>query len=79
MKFTTSISPLNGFTSPVSLTVTGLPSGATGTFTTDPAMSSSTLVVSTLRTTPRGWYTLTVQGTAGTLAHNAQIALRVRN
>jgi hypothetical protein len=79
IRFTTSISPLNGFTSPVSLTVTGLPSGATGAFTTDPAMSSSTLVVSTLRTTPRGWYTLTVQGTAGTLAHDAQIALRVRN
>src|SRR5207248_5728706 len=73
------ISPTNGFTGSVSLTASGLPSGATASF--NPASvsgsGSSTLTVSTSSSTPAGSYTLTVTGTSGTLTHTATVTLNV--
>src|SRR5439155_1433456 len=54
------ISPTGGFTGQVTLSVSGLPSGATGSFTPNPATGSSTLSVTAGPGTPLGTFTLTI-------------------
>jgi hypothetical protein len=71
------ITPANGFSDQVSLGVSGLPSGASGSFTPNPATTSSTLSVTTLTSTPAGTYTLTVTGVSGTLTHISAVSLTV--
>src|SRR5204862_2540212 len=68
--YSVTISPVGGFTGPVSLSVSGLPSGATGSFTPNPATASSTLSVTTSTSTPIGAYTLTTTGVRGSLTHS---------
>ena len=75
--YTVSIAPTGGFSGPVALSVDGLPAGATGTFTPNPATGSSTLAVTTATTTPTGTYPLTVRGVNGTLSHSAPATLVV--
>jgi len=77
--YTTAVSALNGFTGTVSLSVSGLPSGATGSFnpTSIATSGSSTLSVSTNSTTPVGAYTLTITGTSGSLTHSITVTLVV--
>ena len=75
--YTVSITPTGGFSGPVVLSVDGLPAGATGTFTPNPATGSSTLAVTTATTTPNGTYPLTVRGVNGTLSHSAPATLVV--
>jgi polygalacturonase/uncharacterized membrane protein len=79
--YTATIGALNGFTGTVNLSVTGLPSGAAGSF--NPASvagsSTSTLSVSTASTTPAGTYTLTITGTSGALTHSASVTLVVNS
>ena len=73
------VAAVNGFAGQVALTVAGLPSGATATFT--PASitgsGSSTLSISTNTTTPTGTFPLTVNGVSGSLAHTAGVSLTV--
>jgi hypothetical protein len=76
--FTVTISPSGGFAAAVNLGVSGLPSGATGTFSPNPATSSSTLSVRTSTTTPTGTYPLTISGTSGDLIRTASANLRVK-
>lgn len=77
--YTTSIGALNGFTATVTPSVSGLPAGATASFS--PASvtgsGSSTLTVTTASSTPTGTYTLTITGTSGTLSHTAAVTLVV--
>jgi len=79
--YTTTVTALNGFTGTTNLSVSGLPTGATGTF--NPASlngsGTSTLSVSTSSTTPAGTYTLTVTGTSGTLTHSTTVTLVVNS
>ncbi|MBZ5642597.1 MAG: choice-of-anchor D domain-containing protein [Acidobacteriia bacterium] len=77
--FTSTVGALGGFTGVVSFSVSGLPTGATGTFspTTVTGSGSSTLTVTTLTTTPTGTYPLTVTGTSGSLVHTANTTLVV--
>ena len=63
------ISPTGGFTGQVTLSVSGLPTGANGSFTPNPAITSSTLAVTTSTSTPKGTYTLTITGVSGALTH----------
>src|SRR5439155_14508995 len=63
--YTVTINPTSGFTGPVSLSVSGLPSGASGSFTPNPATTSSTLALTTSASTPDGTYTLTIAGVSG--------------
>ena len=75
--YTITIAPANGFNSAVTLSVSGLPSGAGGTFSPNPATSTSTLGVTTLSTTPTGSYALTVSGTGGSLTRPTGVTLVV--
>jgi hypothetical protein len=72
-----SITPINGFNSPVTLSASGPLIGALGTFSPNPATASSTLTVSIMSTTPAGTYTLTLTGTSGSLSHSTTVTLVV--
>ncbi len=77
--YTVNTSALNGFSGSVSLSVSGLPANATGTF--NPASvsagGSSTLTVATATNTPTGSFTLTVTGTSGSLTRTTTVTLTV--
>jgi hypothetical protein len=76
--YTVTITPSNGFTGPVALSLTGQPSGSNGTFTPNPATTTSTLKVTTSSSGPTGTFTLTVTGTSGALTHTATARLTTR-
>ena len=60
------INPEYGFSSAVSLAVSGLPSGVTGSFSPNPTQNgSSTLTLQASSSAPVGQYNFTVTGTAG--------------
>ena len=75
--YTVTITPAGGFSGQVSLSVSGLPSAANGTFNPNPATSSSNLAVSTASTTPAGTYPLTIMGSSGTISHSTPATLVV--
>ncbi len=65
--YTVTITRTNGFSWPVTLSISGLPSGATGSFTPNPVSgSSSMLQVTVSRSTRQGTYLFTVTGIGGT-------------
>jgi hypothetical protein len=76
--YTVTITPSNGFTGPVTLSVTGQPSGSTATFTPNPvtAPTTSTLNVQTVGGV-RGNFTLTIKGVSGNLTHTTTATLNV--
>ena len=75
--YTVAITPANGFSGSVTLSLTGQPSGSTVTFTPNPATSGSTLTVKTLSSTTRKAYTLTIKGVSGSLSHTTTASLTV--
>jgi PKD repeat protein len=80
--YTVSLTPSNGFTGQVTLSVTGQPSGTTTSFSPNPVNAStpasSTLSVGTSSTTKQGKYTLTITATSGTITHTATVALQIK-
>ncbi|MDB6009760.1 MAG: hypothetical protein JWL65_2010 [Gammaproteobacteria bacterium] len=79
--YTTNIAAAGGFSGVVSLSVSGLPAGAVGTFSpaTVTGSGSSTLTVTTINgTTPVGSSTLTITGTSGALTQTSGVTLAVR-
>jgi hypothetical protein len=70
---------MNGFDGSIALTVTGLPAGATATFS--PASitgaGTATLTVATTTSTPAGNYNMTVNGANGTVVQSAPITIEV--
>jgi endo-1,4-beta-D-glucanase Y len=77
--FTVNVGNVNGFVGGVALSVSGLPTGATATFT-PPSVNppgSSTLTVTTSAGTPAGTSTLTITGTGGSLTHSTTVSLAV--
>jgi hypothetical protein len=70
---------VGSFTDTISLKVTGLPTGATGTFSpaTVSAGSSSTLTIATGSSTPVGTVTLTITGTGSDGSQTATVSLTV--
>jgi hypothetical protein len=66
--YTVTITRTGGFSSTVQLSVSGLPSGTTGSFSPNPATTSSTLTLNVSSSTAKGSYTFTVSGTGGTPA-----------
>jgi subtilisin family serine protease len=79
--YTVSVSSVSGFAGNVSLSLSGLPSGATGSFSRNPvrAPGTATLTVRTTRSTTRGTFTIRVTGSSGNLSHPATATLVVRS
>jgi uncharacterized membrane protein len=79
--YTVTTTAVGAFSSAIGLTVSGLPTGATATFSPQSitGTGSSTLAVATSATTPAGTYTLTVTGSSGSLVHTATVTLVVQS
>jgi uncharacterized membrane protein len=75
--FTATVNGLSGFSSSVGLSVSGLPSGATGVFTPASVTGSgaSTLDITTVGSVAAGTYPLTITGTSGTLIRTTAVTL----
>jgi hypothetical protein len=73
--YTVTITRTGGFTGAVTLSVAGLPSGGSATFTPNPATGASSALKVTVRILPRGTFPLTVTGTSGTTTHTASATL----
>src|SRR3989442_1418731 len=71
------ISPLNGFSGNVNLTVSGLPTGVTAIFGTNPATTSSLLTLSATGTATTGTVNVTVTGSSGSLTNTTTVSLTV--
>ena len=77
--YATTVSAVNGFGATVNLSVSGLPSGAGGSFTPPSVTGSgqSTLSITTTPTILPGTYPLTITGTSGSLTHSRSVTLVV--
>ena len=71
------ITPFNGFSGNVDLTVTGLPAGATGTLSPNPGTTASTLTISTVAMTPAGSFVLNITGSSGAFTASTSVTLIV--
>lgn len=71
------VSPSGGFSGSVTFSASGLPAGATASFSPTSSTSSSTLSVQTSASTPAGSYTLAITGTSGSLVQSATATLVV--
>lgn len=75
---TLTITGEGGFTGAVTLAASGLPSGVTASFATNPATSSSVVTLTATNTaTAGGPVTVTITGTSGTFTASTTIALTV--
>ena len=74
---TITVSGKNGFSSSVSLAVTGLPAGVTAAFSPASTASTSTITLTVAASTAAGTYPLTIKGTSGSLSSTATISLTV--
>jgi subtilisin-like proprotein convertase family protein len=83
--YTATVTSVNGFSSATTLSVSGLPSGASAGFSPNPVTppaggsTGSTLSVTTAAGTPAGTYTLTITGTSGALSHSTTVSLVVQS
>ncbi len=72
-----------GFDSSISLSATGLPAGATASFSpisiAAPGTGSSVLTISTGASTPSGTYPVTVSGTGGGLTRSSSMTLTINS
>jgi hypothetical protein len=75
--YNVTVTPTGGFGGSVTLSSTGLPTGAAGTFSPNPTTGASTFSVTTSASTPVGSYPVTITGTSGSLAHSTTVTLVV--
>ena len=74
---TITVTPHNGFSSSVSLSASGLPSGVTASFSPNPATMTSTLTLAASNTATTATVTVTITGTSGSLTNTTTITLTV--
>jgi hypothetical protein len=79
---TITVTSVGGFNSPVSLSVSGLPSGASTSFSSTSVSptsngQTSTLTITVGSTVSTGTYALTITGTSGSLSHSTTVSLTV--
>ena len=74
---TITVNPINGFSGSVTLSASGLPSGVTAGFGTNPTTSTSLLTLTASGTAATGTVTVTIQGVSGSLTHTTTISLTV--
>jgi hypothetical protein len=76
--YTVTVTRTGGFAGGVTMSVSGLPAGATATFSPNPTTTNASIMtVTTSATTPTGSYPLTITGTSGTLTHTTSVTLVV--
>jgi len=75
---TITITPSNGFAGSVTLSATGMSTGVTATFGTNPTTKTSVLTLTASSSARTGTFTITVHGVSGSLSHTTTISLRVR-
>jgi len=66
-----------GFSGSIDLAASGLPSGASASFTPNPATSSSTMIVTASGSTMLGTYNVTITGTSGAMTRSTSVLLNV--
>jgi hypothetical protein len=71
------VNPQYGFTGNVNLSVSGLPSGVTASFSPNPTTGFSTLTLAASSSVPLGTKTLTITGTSGNLTATTTLILAV--
>jgi subtilase family serine protease len=76
---TITVTDVNGFTGSVTLAASGLPSGVTATFGTNPTTGTSVLTLTASSTATTGTATVTITGTSGTLTATTTLALTVNS
>jgi len=74
---TITVTDVNGFTGSVTLAATGLPSGVTVAYGTNPTTSTSVLTFTASATATTGTATVTITGTSGSTTAKTTIALTV--
>ena len=74
---TVTVTDVNGFTGSVTLAASGLPSGVTAAFGTNPTTGSSVLTLTASSTATTGTSTVTITGTSGSLTATTTLALTV--
>jgi PKD repeat protein len=74
---TIAVTPSNGFSSAVSFSASGLPSGVTASFSPASSTASTTLTLTAASTAAAGPATVTVKGTSGSLSHTTTVNLTV--
>ena len=74
---TITVTPQNSFTGTVTLVASGLPTGVTASFGTNPTTATSTLTLTASSTATTGMSTVTITGTSGSLSHTTTVALTV--
>ncbi|MFZ1087115.1 MAG: cellulose binding domain-containing protein, partial [Terracidiphilus sp.] len=74
---TISVADLYGFTGAVTLSASGLPSGVTAAFATNPASATSLLTLTASSTATVGLATVTITGVSGSLTAKTTIALTI--
>jgi subtilase family serine protease len=75
---TVGVAALGGFSDSVSLSASGLPTGVTASFGTNPATSSSVLTLTASSAAGSGTSTVTITGKSGSLTHTTTISLTVQ-
>ena len=76
--YTVMVTPMNGFTGPVSLSVSGTPKMSTSTFAPNPATTTSTLSIKIKKRAGAGRsFILTITGASGGIHHTTTVHLRV--
>jgi len=76
---TITVHDVNGFTGSVTLAASGLPSGVTATFGTNPTTGTSVLTLTASATATTGTSTVTITGTSGSLTATTTLALTVNS
>ncbi|MGA2888294.1 MAG: cellulose binding domain-containing protein [Terracidiphilus sp.] len=74
---TVTVTDVGGFSGSVTLTASGLPSGVTAAFGTNPATGSSVVTFTASSTATAGTSTVTINGTSGSTTASTTIALSV--
>ena len=74
---TVTVEALNGFSGSVTLAASGLPTGVTASFGTNPTTASSVITLAASSSATDGTSTVTITGTSGSLTANTAIALTI--
>jgi subtilase family serine protease len=76
---TITVHDVNGFTGSVTLAASGLPSGVTAAFGTNPTTGTSVMTLTASATATTGTSTVTITGTSGSLTATTTLALTVNS